>query len=95
MGDDDGSGTRDLRMVRLVIQHLKTRLESSKVEGETPAAFLLQLEQKTALDSAPLKYFYSRLSTLKRTVEVADLDDYAALGEVADFSTLVVPTRTG
>jgi len=84
-----------LRLVKVVIQHLKKRLEAPKVEVETPAAFLLDLEQKTALDSKPLQYFYARLNSLMRTVEVADLDDYAALGMVADFATRVATYQDG
>lgn len=86
-----------LRLVKVVIQHLKKRLDTPnpKVEVETPAAFLLNLEQKTALDSKPLQYFYTRLNSLMRTVEVADLDDYAALGMVADFATRVATYQDG
>ncbi|KAJ8601876.1 hypothetical protein CTAYLR_002699 [Chrysophaeum taylorii] len=85
-----------LRLVRVVIQHLKKRVtETGSVQVETPAAFLLNLEQKTALDSKPLQFFYARLNALMRTVEVADLDDYAALGEVADFATLVATYQDG
>jgi len=84
----------------VVIQHLKKRLdfESSgqpKVEVETPAAFLLDLERRTALDQTPLKYFHTRLTSLIRTVEVADLEDSAALGDIANFASLVASDDNG
>lgn len=84
-----------LRLVKVVIQHLKKRLDAPKVEVETTAAFLLELERKTALESKPLQYFHARLESLMRTVEVADLDDYAALGLVADFAARVATYSDG
>eukprot|EP00633_Aureoumbra_lagunensis_P004857 CAMPEP_0197320100 /NCGR_PEP_ID=MMETSP0891-20130614/57627_1 /TAXON_ID=44058 ORGANISM="Aureoumbra lagunensis, Strain CCMP1510" /NCGR_SAMPLE_ID=MMETSP0891 /ASSEMBLY_ACC=CAM_ASM_000534 /LENGTH=708 /DNA_ID=CAMNT_0042811325 /DNA_START=520 /DNA_END=2646 /DNA_ORIENTATION=+ len=100
-----------LRMLRIIIQYLKNRLNSeehanntttnninrgisqrrnqqARVEVESPSAFLLDLEQKTALDREPLKYFYSRLHSLMRTVAMVDLDEAAALGQLANFLTL-------
>ena len=94
-----------LRLLRIVIQHLKHRIEfqsgenqqqqQAKVEVETPAAFLLDLERRTALEQTPLKFFHTRLSSLIRTVEVADLEDSHALGQVADFASLVAGDDNG
>ncbi|KAJ1463035.1 hypothetical protein M885DRAFT_504552 [Pelagophyceae sp. CCMP2097] len=84
-----------LRLLRVVMQHLRRRLGAKQVQVETPAAFLLSLEQATSLDALPLKFFQSRLSQLMRTVEAANLDDFSALGQVATFATLVATYADG
>ncbi|KAH8071320.1 ATP-dependent DNA helicase [Aureococcus anophagefferens] len=59
------------------------------VAVESPAAFLLGLQQATGLDAKPLKFFHTRLHQLLRTVEAAGLEDSAALGDVANVASIV------
>jgi DNA excision repair protein ERCC-2 len=43
----------------------------------------------TSLEAKPLKFAYSRLTSLLRTLQVSNLDDFNALTDVADFATLL------
>ncbi|CAM9956964.1 unnamed protein product [Ectocarpus sp. 6 AP-2014] len=75
--------------MRKVVEHFKTRVRVQSVESETPLAFVHRMQQVTALERKPLKFAYSRLNSLLRTLEVTGLDDFRPLVDVADFATLV------
>ncbi|CAM9937713.1 unnamed protein product [Ascophyllum nodosum] len=75
--------------LRKVVEHFKSRVRVQSVESETPLAFVHRLQQVTALERKPLKFTYSRLNSLLRTLEVTGLDDFRPLVDVADFATLV------
>eukprot|EP00904_Undaria_pinnatifida_P005279 jgi/Undpi1/1881/HiC_scaffold_12.g05268.m1 len=75
--------------MRKIVEHFKTRVRVQSVESETPLAFVHRMHQVTALERKPLKFAYSRLNSLLRTLEVTGLDDFRPLVDVADFATLV------
>eukprot|EP00903_Cladosiphon_okamuranus_P005999 g5919.t1 len=75
--------------MRKIVEHFKTRVRAQSVESETPLAFVHRMQQITALERKPLKFAYSRLNSLLRTLEVTGLDDFRPLVDVADFATLV------
>ena len=52
-------------------------------------AFLHRIITITILEAKPLKFAYTRLSSLLRTLQVPNLDDFNALTDVADFATLI------
>ena len=83
-----------ISFMRKLVEHLKGRLRTvagpnGGVESETPLAFLHRLINKTSLEAKPLKFAYSRLTSLLRTLQVSNLDDFNALTDVADFATLL------
>jgi DNA excision repair protein ERCC-2 len=80
-----------------VVQYLRAKLAALRgdADTETPSLFLHRLEDKCALDSRTLKFTYTRLNSLLRTLEVTNLDDYNALQDVADFVTLVATYSEG
>jgi DNA excision repair protein ERCC-2 len=49
----------------------------------------------TSLEAKPLRFAYSRLNSLLRTLQVSNLDDFNALADVADFSTLLATYSEG
>ena len=76
------------------MEHLKARLRTvagpnGGVQSETPLAFLHRMMNGTSLEAKPLKFAYSRLSSLLKTLQVSNLDDYNSLTDVADFTTLL------
>eukprot|EP00584_Thalassiosira_punctigera_P019153 CAMPEP_0172571982 /NCGR_PEP_ID=MMETSP1067-20121228/133337_1 /TAXON_ID=265564 ORGANISM="Thalassiosira punctigera, Strain Tpunct2005C2" /NCGR_SAMPLE_ID=MMETSP1067 /ASSEMBLY_ACC=CAM_ASM_000444 /LENGTH=849 /DNA_ID=CAMNT_0013364431 /DNA_START=104 /DNA_END=2653 /DNA_ORIENTATION=+ len=80
--------------MKKVVEHLKARLRTvagptGGVTSETPLAFLHRMITTTSLEAKPLKFAYSRLSSLLRTLQVPNLDDFNALTDVADFASLV------
>lgn len=77
------------------VVHLKQLLTGKDVENKTPLAFLHNLHKLTALERKPLRFTYSRLNSLMRTLEVTSLDEYGALQEVANFATLVATYLEG
>lgn len=83
-----------IQFMKKIVEHLKARLRSvvgpnGGVQSETPLAFLHRMTNGTSLEAKPLRFAYSRLSSLLRTVQVANLDDFRSLTDVADFATLL------
>ncbi len=86
--------------MRKVVEHLKTRLRSvagpnGGVQSETPLAFLHRMTNGTSLEAKPLRFSYSRLNSLLRTLQVSNLDDFNSLTDVADFATLLATYSEG
>ena len=83
-----------IAFMRKIVEHLKARVRSvagphGGVQSETPLAFLHRMMNGTSLEAKPLKFAYSRLTSLLRTLQVSNLDDFNALTDVADFVTLL------
>lgn len=89
-----------IAFMKKVVEHLKARLRAVSgpnggVQSETPLAFLHRLTHNTALEVKPLKFAYSRLASLLRTLEVSNLDDFNSLTDIADFATLLATYSEG
>lgn len=81
--------------IRRFIEYLRTRIRVQQVESESPQAFLHHLNQASALESKPMRFCYSRLNSLLRTLEITNLEEYSPLVRVADFATLVASYANG
>nr|CAG8465117.1 15422_t:CDS:10 [Entrophospora candida] len=73
--------------MRRFIEYLKTRMRIKHVVAETPVSFLQNVRDVTFIDQKPLS---QRLTSLIRTLELTNLDDYYALHKVAGFATLIL-----
>ncbi len=71
------------------VEYLKTRMRVMHVIAETPTSFLTHLKEVTFIDKKPLKFCAERLSSLIRTLELTDLQEYGSLQKIANFATLV------
>jgi DNA excision repair protein ERCC-2 len=65
------------------------------VISETPASFLKHLKDLTYIERKPLRFCAERLQSLVRTLELANVEDYLPLQEVATFATLVATYEKG
>ncbi len=65
------------------------------VIAETPTSFLQHLKDLTFIEKKPLKFCAERLTSLVRTLELTNVEDFAALQEVACFATLVATYEKG
>jgi DNA excision repair protein ERCC-2 len=82
--------------LKKVVVYLKNYLrDGQSVELKTPLAFIHALNQATGLERKPLRFTYSRLNSLLRTLEVTSLDEYNAVQEVANFATLLATYMEG
>uniref|UniRef100_A0AAV1TXH6 DNA 5'-3' helicase n=1 Tax=Peronospora matthiolae TaxID=2874970 RepID=A0AAV1TXH6_9STRA len=81
--------------MRRLIEYLRQRIRVRQVESETPQAFLHHLHQAISVDIKPMKFCYTRLNSLLRTLEVTNLEEYNSLTHVADFATLVATYADG
>ncbi|KAI9910464.1 hypothetical protein PsorP6_011078 [Peronosclerospora sorghi] len=81
--------------LRRLIEYLRQRIRVRQVESETPQAFLHHLHQAISVDVKPMKFCYTRLNSLLRTLEVTNLEEYNSLTHVADFATLVATYAEG
>ena len=65
------------------------------VVSETPASFLQHLKDLTFIERKPLRFCAERLTSLVRTLELTNVDEYQPLQEVAIFATLVATYEKG
>ncbi|KAF1939848.1 TFIIH basal transcription factor complex helicase-like protein subunit [Clathrospora elynae] len=77
------------------IEYLKTRMKVLNVVADTPLEFLNHLKGLTFIERKPLRFCAERLTSLVRTLELTNIEDYQPLQEVATFATLVATYETG
>lgn len=77
------------------VEYLKTRMKVLHVISETPPSFLQHLKELTSIERKPLRFCAERLTSLVRTLELSNIEDYQPLQEVASFATLVATYETG
>ncbi|KAK7722070.1 TFIIH/NER complex ATP-dependent 5'-3' DNA helicase subunit [Diaporthe eres] len=77
------------------IEYLKTRMKVRQVISETPPSFLSHLKEYTFIEKKPLRFCAERLTSLVRTLELTNIEDYQPLQEVATFATLVATYEKG
>jgi len=77
------------------IEYLKTRMKVLHVISETPPSFLQHLKELTFIEKKPLRFCAERLTSLVRTLELTNIEDYQPLQEVATFATLIATYDTG
>ena len=81
--------------LKKIVQYLKTQLVGRDVENKTPIAFLHQMQEVTSLERKALRFTYTRLNSLLRTLEITSLDDFNALQDVGNFATLLATYTEG
>ena len=81
--------------IRRFVEYLRTRIRVMQVESESPQAFLHHLNAAITMDTKSMRYCYSRLNSLLRTLEVTNLEDFNPIVRVADFATLVATYANG
>ncbi|KAK9916757.1 hypothetical protein WJX75_006598 [Coccomyxa subellipsoidea] len=75
--------------LKRLVEHLKGRISVQIVEQESCTTFLATLQETMAVDGKTLRFCYDRLSSLLKTLEITDMDDFTPIHLVADFATLV------
>ncbi|PLW27222.1 hypothetical protein PCASD_14210 [Puccinia coronata f. sp. avenae] len=73
----------------------QTRMQVLHVVAETPPSFLQHVKDLTYINRKPLRFCADRLTSLIRTLELTELDQYNALQKVASFATLVATYKKG
>ncbi|KAI9877176.1 MAG: TFIIH/NER complex ATP-dependent 5'-3' DNA helicase subunit, partial [Watsoniomyces obsoletus] len=61
----------------------------------TPETFLAHLKDLTFIERKPLRFCAERLTSLVRTLELSNIEDYQPLQEVATFATLAATYEKG
>ena len=77
------------------IEYLKTRMKVIHTISETPPSFLTHVKDLTFIERKPLRFCAERLTSLVRTLELINIEDYQPLQEVATFATLVATYDKG
>ncbi|PBP23266.1 tfiih complex helicase [Diplocarpon rosae] len=77
------------------LPHRDTRMKVRQVISETPPSFLAHLREYTFIEKKPLRFCAERLTSLVRTLELTNIEDYQPLQEVATFATLVATYEKG
>lgn len=81
--------------LRRFIEYLKTRMKVTHTISETPPSFLTHVKDLTFIERKPLRFCAERLTSLVRTLELINIEDYQPLQEVATFATLVATYDKG
>ncbi len=81
--------------MRRFVEYLRNRIKVRQVESESPQAFLHHLNQAISIDTKPMRYCYSRLGSLLRTLEITNLEEFNPIARVADFATLISSYSNG
>ncbi|KAL9053336.1 MAG: hypothetical protein Q9162_004836 [Coniocarpon cinnabarinum] len=84
-----------IAFLKRFVEYLKTRMKVLHVISETPQSFLNHLKELTFIEKKPLRFCAERLTSLVRTLELTDIEDYQPLQEIATFATLVATYDTG
>ncbi|KAJ5053984.1 uncharacterized protein L3040_000272 [Drepanopeziza brunnea f. sp. 'multigermtubi'] len=84
-----------ITFLKRFIEYLKTRMKVRQVISETPPSFLAHLKEYTFIEKKPLRFCAERLTSLVRTLELTNIEDYQPLQEVATFATLVATYEKG
>ncbi|KAF3036643.1 DNA-dependent ATPase of the nucleotide excision repair factor 4 complex [Didymella keratinophila] len=77
------------------IEYLKIRMRVVQVISETPPSFLESLKNASFIERKPLRFCAERLTSLVRTLELTNIEDYQPLQDVATFATLIATYETG
>ena len=78
-----------LKFMQDFVKHLKKRLKTNQVISMKPLVFLTGLREDTGQSPKTLKFTYSRLNSLMKTLEILDMEEFGPLQLVADFATLI------
>ncbi|KAK6367223.1 TFIIH/NER complex ATP-dependent 5'-3' DNA helicase subunit [Lithohypha guttulata] len=77
------------------IEYIKSRMRLRNVTQEDPATFLAHLKDTTFIERKPLRFCAERLTSLVRTLELTNIEDFQPLQDVASFATLVATYESG
>ena len=76
--------------LKKVVVYFKKLLDTgTNVDVKTALAFLRGMATETVSDRKTMRFTTSRLNALMRSLEIAKLDDFSALLDVATFATLL------
>lgn len=88
-------GEHFVAFLRRFVEHLKVKLRTPHVVTESPASFLQSVREATTIERKPLRFCAERLTSLVKTLELANLEELSALQRVANFATLVATYQKG
>ncbi len=75
--------------LKKIVVYYRKLLDGDRVEVQTALAFLRSMSNSTVADRAAMRHMSSRLNALMRSLEIAKLEDFSSLIEVANFATLL------
>jgi len=81
--------------MRAVVDYLKRRLNIQEVVLESPDFFMNKMNHSIKTTQKALRYCYSRLNSLLRTLQIINTDDFTPLSIVADFCTILSSYEKG
>lgn len=71
------------------LEYLKKRLTIRQVESQSPKNFVQHCSSEVMVETRTLRFCYDRFTSLMKTLEIVDTDEYTPIQLVADFGTLV------
>eukprot|EP00877_Chromochloris_zofingiensis_P005022 jgi/Chrzof1/14520/Cz09g05250.t1 len=71
------------------VAYLFDRMKVPNVVTESPTTFTMRVQETVRVDAKTLRFCYDRLSSLLKTLEITNTDDFLPVQLVADFGTLL------
>jgi len=84
-----------VRYMQLVVRYLREKIKVRELETIVPKRFLEVMARSLSIDVSPLKFSFSRLQSLLRTLEVTGMEEFHSLSLVADFCSIITSYETG
>ncbi|KAG7004821.1 general transcription and DNA repair factor IIH helicase subunit XPD [Physcia stellaris] len=84
-----------IAFLKRFVEYLKMKIHVLVVSSQTPLRFLQECKESTFIEKKPLRFCAERLTSLVRTLELTNIEDYQSLQEVATFATLVATYDKG
>mmetsp|Transcript_22971 Transcript_22971/g.44782 ORF Transcript_22971/g.44782 Transcript_22971/m.44782 type:complete len:876 (-) Transcript_22971:153-2780(-) len=93
-------GRHFLQYLRILVEYIKSKLNDTEVSCQFPGQFMNGLTLGTRTggivgDPKGMRFCYSRLNSLLKTLEVTDLDEYTPIQLLANFVTLLATYTKG
>lgn len=81
--------------LRRFVAYLRQRMNVDQVESSTTDGFLAHMQTLVNIDAKTLRSCHDRLSSLMKTLEITDMDDFTPINLVADLATLIGTYQKG
>lgn len=75
--------------LRRVVEYLRKKIKGAQIEKLTPLALLFHMYETAAIDRRSLRFTYSRLNSLLRTLQITSIEDFNSLLEATNFVSLL------
>ena len=75
--------------LKRVVEFMKKKLKGPVIEKQTPLALLFAMFEQASIERKSLRFTYTRLNSLLRTLQITTIEDFSSLLETSNFVSLL------